>query len=257
MQHSARDPLRNAEYGRIYRITYPARPLVAPPVIAGAPIEALLENLKLPEMNARKRSQRELRGRDRVAVLAAAEAFADANRDDERLQLESLWATWGQQAPSLRLLDRCLTAQDHRVRAAAVRVVRHCLHLLDEPERMLLVAAGDGHPRVRLEALSAASWLGGPAGARIALEVAARPTDPWIRNALNAAMLTLGGDVRHLVETAVFDSQRLAVELDTMLAGRLPGAAKPKNVRTSSEKFKDKGFVKTYELGQRVFYEEG
>ena len=226
-------------------------------MIAGAPIEALLENLKLPEMNARKRSQRELRGRDRVAVLAAAEAFADANRDDERLQLESLWATWGQQAPSLRLLDRCLTAQDHRVRAAAVRVVRHCLHLLDEPERMLLVAAGDGHPRVRLEALSAASWLGGPAGARIALEVAARPTDPWIRNALNEAMLTLGGDVRHLVETAVFDSQRLAVELDTMLAGRLPGAAKPKNVRTSSEKFKDKGFVKTYELGQRVFYEEG
>ena len=121
-------------------------------MIAGASIEVLLENLKLPEMNARKRSQRELRGRDRAAVVAAAEAFADVNRADERLQLESLWATWGQQAPSLRLLDRCLTAKDHRVRAAAVRVVRHCLHLLDEPERLLLSAAGDDHPRVRLEA---------------------------------------------------------------------------------------------------------
>ena len=257
MQHSARDPLRNAEYGRIYRITYPARPLVDPPVIAGASIEVLLENLKLPEMNARKRSQRELRGRDRAAVVAAAEAFADVNRADERLQLESLWATWGQQAPSLRLLDRCLTAKDHRVRAAAVRVVRHCLHLLDKPERLLLSAAGDDHPRVRLEALSTASWLGGPAGAAVALEVAARPTDPWIRNALNAAMLTLGTDVRHLVDTAAFDSQRLAVELDQLLASRLPGAAKPKNVRTPSPKFKDKAFVKTYELGQRVFYEEG
>jgi len=257
MQHSARDPMRNAEYGRIYRITYPARPLVDPPAIAGASLEALLENLKLPEMNARKRSQRELRGRDRAAVLAAAEAFADANREDERLQLESLWATWGQQAPSLRLLDRCLAARDHRVRSAAVRVVRHCLHLLDEPERMLLAAAGDDHPRVRLEALSAASWLGGPAGAGVALEVAARPTDPWIRNSLNAAMLTLGDDVRQLVDTAAFDPGRLSVELDQMLAGRLPGAAQPKNVRTASPKFADKTFAKTYELGQRVFYEEG
>ncbi len=257
MQHSARDPLRNAEYGRIYRITYPARPLVEQPVIAGAPLEALFDNLKLPEMNARKWSQRELRGRDRAAVLAAAEAFADANRDDDRLQLESLWATWGQQAPSLRLLQRCLSARDHRVRAAAVRVVRHCLHLLDEPEKILLAPAGDDHPRVRLEALSAASWLGGPAGARVALTVASRPTDPWIRNALNAAMLTLGDDVRQLVDTASFDAQRLSVEFDMMLAGRLPGAAKPKNVRSASDKFKDKGFEKIYELGQRVFYEEG
>jgi putative heme-binding domain-containing protein len=257
MQHSARDPLRNADYGRIYRITCPARPLVEPPLIAGASIEALFENLKLPELNARKRSQRELRGRERAAVLAAAETFADANRDDERLQLESLWATWGQQAPSRRLLDRCLTARDHRVRAAAVRVVRHCLHLLDQPERLLLAAAGDDHPRVRLEALAAGSWLGGPAGTRIALEVAARPTDPWIRNSLNAAMLTLGDDARRLVETGGFAAKRLSVELDTMLAGRLPGAAKPKNVRTASATFKDKEFVKTYELGQRVFYEEG
>lgn len=257
MQHSARDPLRTAEYGRIYRITCPGRPLVEPPVIAGAPLGVLFENLKLPEMNARKRSHRELRGRDRAAVLAAAETFADAHRGDERLQLESLWASWGQQAPSRRLLDRCLAARDHRVRAAAVRVVRHCLHLLEAPERMLFAAAGDDHPRVRLEALSAASWLGGAAGGRIAVEVASRPTDPWIRNALNAAMLTLADPVRQLADTAAFDSRRLTVDFDTMLAGRLPGAAKPRNVRTASPRFKDKGFAKTYALGQRVFFEEG
>jgi putative heme-binding domain-containing protein len=63
--------------------------------------------------------------------------------------------------------------------------------------------------------------------------------------------------VRHLIDTAAFDPQRLSVELDMMLAGRLPGSAKPKNVRTASPRFEDKGFVKTYELGQRVFYEEG
>ncbi len=45
MQHSARDPLRNAEYGRIYRITCPARPLVDQPAIAGAAVETLFENV--------------------------------------------------------------------------------------------------------------------------------------------------------------------------------------------------------------------
>ena len=256
MQHSARDPLRNSEYGRIYRITYPSRPLVDPPVVAGASIADLFANLRLPEMNARKRSQRELRGRPAAEVLPAAEAFAEAHRDDERLQLEALWATWGQQAPSLPLLEECLAARDHRVRAGAVRVVRHCLHMLDNPLPLLLQAAGDDHPRVRLEALSAASWLGGAAGAEVALAVASNPTDKWIRNALNAAMLTLGSEVRAEV-AAGFQSNRLTVDLDTMLASGLPGAAKPKDVRTQSPKFENKGFVNTYELGQRVFYEEG
>jgi putative heme-binding domain-containing protein len=257
MQHSARDPLRNSEYGRIYRITYPERPLVEPPHIAGEPLEVLFENLKLPEMNARKRSQRELRGREAAAVLAAAAAFADANRDDERLQLEALWATWGQQQPSIDLLERCLNASDHRVRAAAVRVVRHCLHLLDSPERFLLPAAADAHPRVRLEALSAGSWLGGPQGAEIALTVAAHPTDRWIRNALNHAMLTLGDDARQLVTSGSFDGNRVVDGIDQLFARSLPGAAKPKDVRTKSKKFKDGNFRKFYEIGQTVFYEEG
>jgi hypothetical protein len=46
MQHNARDPLRDHVHGRIYRITYPSRPLVKPVPVAGAPIETLLNNLK-------------------------------------------------------------------------------------------------------------------------------------------------------------------------------------------------------------------
>ena len=45
MQHNARDPLRDHSHGRIYRITYPARPLVEPAEIAGAEIEVLLLSL--------------------------------------------------------------------------------------------------------------------------------------------------------------------------------------------------------------------
>ncbi|RZL06270.1 MAG: polysaccharide pyruvyl transferase family protein, partial [Pedobacter sp.] len=49
MQHNARDPLRDHVHGRIYRITYPSRPLVKPAKVDGASINELLDNLKLPE----------------------------------------------------------------------------------------------------------------------------------------------------------------------------------------------------------------
>ncbi|MCM2370062.1 PVC-type heme-binding CxxCH protein [Aporhodopirellula aestuarii] len=257
MQHSARDPMRNSEYGRIYQIKYKGLPLVEPPTIVGAEIEQLFENMKLPELNARKRSHRELRGRDKAAVLAAANNFADENAGDERLVLEALWATWGQHEPSTELLDRCFRAQDHRVRSAAVRVVRHCLHLLDQPERYLVVAARDEHPRVRLEALSAASWLGGEAGAEILLTVATQPTDRWIRNALNSAILLLQPEVERAVERKEFDPESLSVEYGELLAGKLEGAMKLTDYRTKSSKFKDKEFARTYDLGQQVFFEEG
>lgn len=256
MQHSARDPLRNSEYGRIYRIRHSDSPLLDPPLIAGADIDQLFENMKLPELNARKRSHRELRGREKETVIAEALRFAKQNSDDERLILEALWATWGQQAPSTELLDQCLSAKDHRVRAAAVRVVRHCLHLLDHPEQYLLRAATDEHSRVRLEALSAGSWLGGEVGAEVLLTVASQKTDAWIRNAMNAAMLLLEPEVEKLVKNG-FDAESLSVDYEKLLTGKLEGAIKPKNYRTKSPKFKDKAFVRAYDLGQRVFYEEG
>ena len=257
MQHSARDPLRNSEYGRIYRITYPSRPLVQPPKIKGASIETLFENLKLTELNARKRSHRELRGRDKAEVIAAAHKYADENGADERLLLEALWATWGQQVPSVDLINRCMAAKDHRVRAAAVRVVRHGLHILDNPESFLMKAAVDEHSRVRLEALSAASWLGGPDGAEVLLTVASQKTDKWIRNALNSAILLAKPDVEKLMEGQEFDTDDLSIDAEKLMASKLEGAAKPKDYRSKSPKFRDKKFKTAYELGERVFYEEG
>ena len=56
MQHNARDPLRDHVHGRIYRITYPSRPLVVPAKVAGATVEELLNNLTLPEYRTRYRT---------------------------------------------------------------------------------------------------------------------------------------------------------------------------------------------------------
>ncbi len=42
MQHNLRDPSRDQEHGRVYRVTYEGRPLNKPVTIAGEPIDKLL-----------------------------------------------------------------------------------------------------------------------------------------------------------------------------------------------------------------------
>src|SRR5436309_1183939 len=63
MQHNLRDPSRDREHGRIYRVTYEGRPLSQSPKIAGEPVDKLLDGLKEPEDRVRYRARIELGGR--------------------------------------------------------------------------------------------------------------------------------------------------------------------------------------------------
>jgi putative heme-binding domain-containing protein len=174
MQHSARDPNRDHHHGRIYRITYPDRPLVTPPKVAGATVAQLLENLKLPEYRARYRTQRELRGHKPEEVLPAVTkwvASLDANDPNyERWTLEGLWATWGQNHVDEALLRRLMDAKDFRVRAACVDVIRFNGHRLADQVELLKKSARDPHSRVKLCAIVAATWMGKDAGLSIIAE---------------------------------------------------------------------------------------
>ena len=57
-----------------------------------------------------------------------------------------------------------------------------------------------------MEALSAASWMGGEDAARTLLTVASQKTDRWIRNALNSAVLLLKPNVESLIKAGEFDA---------------------------------------------------
>src|SRR5205807_1370513 len=81
MQHNLRDPNRDREHGRIYKVTYEGRQLSQSPKIAGEPIEKLLELLKHPEDRVRYRAKIELSGRDSEKVRSAVLAWI--NGQDE------------------------------------------------------------------------------------------------------------------------------------------------------------------------------
>ena len=197
MQHNARDPLRDHVHGRIYRITYPSRPLVAPAKVAGASIDELLENLKLPEYRTRYRTRRELRGRDAKEVQAHLWNWIDhLDNQEARYEhhlLEALWVTWGLDAVDQRLLRQLLKSKDYHVRAAAVRVVRYTGHQVEDQADLLMQAAQDAHGRVRLEAIVAASWLKPEVGLPIVEAAGKHPLDEWMVDAYQTALAHLQG----------------------------------------------------------------
>lgn len=194
MQHSARDPLRDHKHGRIYRVTYPSRPLVEPAEVDGASIAVLLENLSLPEYRTRYRTRRELRERDASEVAAAAKSWA-AEQSDDRLKLEALWVTWGADQIDTALLGQLLNSKDHRVRSAAVRAARFNEHKVPNLTKLLSRAANDTHGRVRLEAVVAATHLPGDNGVAVLAIAEAKDVDDKMKSSFEFAKNVFSGAV--------------------------------------------------------------
>ncbi|WP_234734228.1 PVC-type heme-binding CxxCH protein [Tellurirhabdus bombi] len=215
MQHNARDPLRDHSHGRVYRVTYPARPLVKPAKVDGASIEELLDNLKLPEYRTRYRTRRELRGRNTVEVLAKLNTWiAKLDKNDPRYEhhmLEGLWVSWGMNKVDQKLLRQMLKAKDFHARAAAVQVVRYTGHQVPDQANLLMQAVRDENSRVRLAAIVASSWIGKEKGLPILEEAKKMPLDDWMIHAYETA-------VAHLNDKPVKKEKEVAVK--TSLKGK-------------------------------------
>jgi mono/diheme cytochrome c family protein/glucose/arabinose dehydrogenase len=225
MQHNARDPLRDHAHGRIYRLTYPSRPLVAPAPISGESIEVLLNNLKLPEYRSRYRTRRELRGRKVSDVVSQLQTWKNnLDKTDPKFEhhlLEALWVSWGINKVDQPLLRQLIVAKDYHVRAAAVRVLRYTGHQVTAQANLLMQAAKDSHGRVRLEAIVAASWLDKEQGLQILNEAAKLPLDEWMINAYETAVAHLNGKSVEEKKEEITKTHLKGKDLDLYLKGKV------------------------------------
>jgi putative heme-binding domain-containing protein len=184
MQHNLRDPSRDRTHGRVYRVTYDGRPLVKPAAIAGQPIDKLVALLEEPETRVRYRAKIELGGRDSERVIAAVDRWtAGLDPNDPRYVhhlLEALWVHQYHNRVNVALLDRLLAAGDFRARAAATRVLCYWRDRVSDALGRLKRLAGDPHPRVRLEAVRAASFFTVPEAVEIPVIAAEQPTDEYL-----------------------------------------------------------------------------
>lgn len=224
MQHNARDPLRDHVHGRIYRITYPSRPLVDPVNIVDAAIPTLLDYLKLPEYRTRYRVRRELRGRNTNEVFSDIQSWKKeldpSHPRYEHHLLEALWVSWGINRVDQDLINTLFRSEDPHVRSAVVRVLRYMYHQVPEAENLLIKAASDPHGRVRLEAIVTASWLDVINGMKILNEARKHPLDKWIKKPYDAALAHLNGRALTPSGSAEIVSHLKGAELELYKKGR-------------------------------------
>jgi putative membrane-bound dehydrogenase-like protein len=195
LQHNLREPHRDHSHGRIWRIKHKTRPLVEPASIDGQPIAALLELLKVPEDRTRYRARRELAARDSDEVIAALEKWIagldPAAEEYEHQLLESLWMYQTHNVVHSSLLERLLSAKDHRARAAATRVLSFWLDEIPQHMQLLEKCISDVHPRVRLEGVRAVSFLSGEEAIELALGVLEHEMDDYLQYTLDETMRQL------------------------------------------------------------------
>ena len=125
MQHNIRDPKRDHQHGRIYRISYKGKPLQKPVAIDGEPLDKLMANLEHPIDGVRHRTRVEISERPTKDVIAACKKwlskFDPENPDHAHHFLEGLWVHQQHNVRNTKLLKQVMASSNpHAANGAAV-----------------------------------------------------------------------------------------------------------------------------------------
>jgi putative heme-binding domain-containing protein len=219
-QHDFRDPRRDHEHGRIWRITHKERPLVEKPELVGISIQALADHLKSPEDWTRHQARKELSEHDPNKVQKVLEAWVDTLDaelpDHDHHLVEAMWACQNVERVSEKILTLVLNASDGNARSAGARVLRYWHQDLSDPIAMVAKAADDPFPRTRMEAVLSAGFIPKAEAYPAALHSLDHPGDPALDQALPQTAKALEQYWRPAMEAGTLtfakDSHRQFVE---------------------------------------------
>jgi len=190
-QASFRHPERDHERGRIWRVTAKGRALTQPPKLADASINELLEKLNSKDRWTRDFTKLVLRDRPQVQVVSGVRSWAFVARHTELELKEALGVLHSHEVVEPALVERLARASDPGARAYAASVIGHWADRLDDPLALLAPLAQDAHPRVRLQAIVAASWVPKVEAIAVVLDASAHSTDAFIDYGLRQAVFSL------------------------------------------------------------------
>ncbi len=244
LQHHLRDPNRDHQHGRLYRITFPSRPLLTPKKIDGESIENLLALLTEHEDNVRQRAKIELHKHDSAQVIAAtqkwAKQFDPTKVEDAHHLLEALWVHQWHDAVNLELLGQLLKSPEPRARAQAVRVAIYQRDRIPNAIGIMENAVKDANLRVQLEGVRGLSFFNG------------KDTDRAI-----AAASTLKGSKDHNIAYCLRETMKQLASLPEGKGIDLKAFTPPKEVSYGpTDKKLSKEDRKIYDLGKEVYFRE-
>ena len=244
-QASYRDPRRDRSHGRIWRLTANGRKLAVRPPLEQMSATQLIEQLRSPERWVRDQAKFVLYRMPKAAVVGAADTLlraplADGRQDQERLlyELSGIFAAHEEARPFI--IEQLLRSDDFRWRAWGTHLVGVWAEKLADPVGILARAVLDEHPRVRMEAVVACSWVPDAAAVKIATLAMEKPLDASInysltqcihaqasrwRPALASGQLDFGSRFQALarVLTTVGDTSVIDRVLELLKSGKFDG----------------------------------
>ena len=196
-QASFRHPDRDKTHGRIWRVTAKGRPLTKPPQLTAMQLPELLNQLKSPDRWTRHFAKRVLADRP-VLVLDEMSVVRDgwnlATLDD-RTRKEVLGIYQSHERIPPLLVERLARGKEPGARAYAASVIGvwsdHFSDQLPGALELLRPMTVDEHPRVRLQAVVACSYLTNAQAMEVAARAADFPTDRFLDYALKQTVFAL------------------------------------------------------------------
>ncbi|MEO6035809.1 MAG: PVC-type heme-binding CxxCH protein, partial [Verrucomicrobiota bacterium] len=173
-----RDPRRDHEHGRIWRVAAKNSPSFKRPKLIRASNTELLNELLSPNAFNSEQSRRVLT--ERGAKIEKDLAKWAKAQSTEKGILQALWMYQAINVLDLRALEAALSASDGRIRAAAVRVLAAWQDRLPSSPQVLARLVTDSHPRVRIEAVRALARIPTANSAELVLGVLNKPMDPFL-----------------------------------------------------------------------------
>ena len=194
-KHNFRDPRRDKDHGRIWRITAKDRPLAPKPKLVDAQLPELLEHLKSPEAWTRHQARLTLSELQPDPVSQALSKWVDGldPKDPEHAHhlVEAMWACQNVERPSEKILKLVLASKDGNARSAGARIIRYWHGDLSDPVSLLAKAASDPFPRTRMEAILSAGYVPRAEAFSAALGALDLPRDKFIDLALPQTVTAL------------------------------------------------------------------
>jgi putative heme-binding domain-containing protein len=199
-QASFRDPARDKAHGRIWRVA----PKGAP-AIAWRKLNALSEADLAMLLGSKERWNRQMAKRvlaDRAAdkALPAVRAWVAGADHTDGDRFEALGVFAAHEVIDTNLLDVAIHAATPELRAYAARIVGQFADRLPNPLARLETLVGDAHPRVRLEAVVACSYVADPRAVEIAARAADQPMDAALEYAFTQCVHALAAQWRPLMD---------------------------------------------------------
>jgi putative heme-binding domain-containing protein len=214
-QASYRDPQRDHTHGRVWRMAYKDLPAAKAPALHKMSPPELIDQLASPERWVRQQAKEFLYRLPTEEVVAAADARlttilagkkspgttesgvkyagapADASAQEEHLLYELIGVFAGHEAVRPALIERMLKSPEPHCRAFGTHMIGLWADQLPAPLALLKRMVGDENPRVRMEAVVAASYVKSPSAVEVATLVLNQPRDPLLDYALTETVLTL------------------------------------------------------------------